>query len=90
MSVVTKTTLDKFVDYRHTLNTLSLTDTPVFLQIETVSSSLSNEMKPIEFFLNVSLNPTNSVTKIFVIKRARTYQLLCKRPGWYHSASKHM
>ena len=42
-------------------------------------------------FLNVLLNPANSVTKIFVItvtgpKPATSYT--CKRPECYHSASK--
>ena len=42
-----------------------------------------------EFSLNVSLNSLNSVTKILIItEKAQTRPLLCKRPGYYYSASK--
>ena len=44
-----------------------------------------------EFFLNVSLNSLNSVTKIFVITvkglEPATQLPLVERPGCYHSAS---
>ena len=30
----------------------------------------------------------NLVTKVFVIKKARTCHLLCKKPGCYHSTNK--
>ena len=40
------------------------------------------------FSRTFSVNSLNSVTKIFVIKRAQSYHLLCKRLGCYHSASK--
>ena len=43
-----------------------------------------------EFFLNFFTEfsfSLNSVTKIFVIKRAQTCYLLCKRLGCYHSTA---
>ena len=45
---------------------------------------------PLEFFLTVSLNSANLVTKniCYYSKRDQTCHFLCKRPGWYHSASK--
>ena len=44
----------------------------------------------LEFFLNVSLNSMNSVTKVFVItlKRASSLPPPTKRPGCHHSTRK--